>query len=449
MNEPIISVSGLRGIVGDSLTPLVAIQYVAAFASLIDDPGPIIVARDGRATGQMLAKAVCASLVAVGRTVKYANVAATPTIGVLIRHCSAAGGVQISASHNPVEYNGIKLFGQDGRVISAEHGQRVKEAYRAARADWKSHDRVGSVENIDDSISKHLALILATVDVETIAAQRFRVLLDSNHGAGSILGRALLDRLNCDFEILGDAPDGRFEHPPEPLEENLETIVNCAIELRADAAFCQDPDADRLAVIDERGRFIGEEYTLALTLEHLLSRRQGPVVVNCSSSRMSADIAARYGCELHCTAVGEANVTAKMIAVQAIYGGEGNGGPIDPRVGYVRDSFVGMAQILDAMAANRKTIGELVSQIPHYQIHKSKFSVQPMRVPLLMRHLIDSFPDAAVDRTDGLKFIWSDRWLLVRSSNTEPVVRAIAEATTMDRARALCDQVLALAKSEL
>ncbi len=440
MHEPIISVSGLRGVIGTSLDPILAMKYSVAFAAALSQTGPIVVTRDGRSTGSMLAQAISSGLQAIGRDVLYGDVAATPTTGILVRQHAAAGGIQISASHNPAEYNGIKLFEASGRVIPAEAGQLVIDAYRNFHFPVVSHDQVGSFRLLADTTSAHLAAVLRTVDVERIRGRRFKVVLDSHHGAGSILGRRLLESLNCDLQGLGDVPDGLFERSPEPTEVNLKATTARAVELAADVVFCQDPDADRLAIIDERGIYIGEEYTLAITLNHALKNRSGPVVINCSSSRMSNDICKSHGCELHLSAVGEANVTTLMQSLNAVYGGEGNGGPIDPQVGYVRDSFVAMAQVLDAMAANGQTISQLATQIPRYEICKTKIDIPREQIPALFKRLKATFPDARISELDGLRLDWDDRWMLVRPSNTEPIVRAIAEAREMSIAKTLCNE---------
>lgn len=447
MPQPIISVSGLRGIIGESLDPILAIKYSTAFVSLISAAGPIVVSRDGRATGSMLAQAICSGLSAMGRDVIYADVAATPTTGVLVRQHNAAGGIQISASHNPAPYNGLKLFGGHGRVVDAQVGQRVIEAYNDYLFPGVPHDQIGTITNIDDTWSAHIEKVLATVDVDRIKKRNYKVVLDSHHGAGSIVGVRLLNSLGCDVKCLGETPDGMFEHPPEPTADNLSDTVKRAVEFGADAVFCQDPDADRLAVIDQNGIYIGEEYTLAITMDHALKTRQGNVVINCSSSRMSDDICQSNGSTLHLSAVGEANVTAKMIELDAVYGGEGNGGPIDPRVGYVRDSFVAMAQVLDAMAANEKTISELAAAIPAYDICKTKIEIDRTKIDALFDQLADRYPDAQPSRLDGLRLDFKDKWILVRPSNTEPIVRAIAEASSMDDAKSLCDAAAEIAST--
>lgn len=439
MKEPIISVSGLRGIIGESLDPTLAIRYAAAFVATLEKTGPIVISRDGRASGSMLANAIGSGITALGFDVVYADVAATPTTGVLVGEHKAAGGIQISASHNPSPYNGMKLFGGNGRVISASEGEPVLKNYHESTPEWSAHDGLGSFSGIEDTTSTHLKKILATVDVDAIRKRKFKVVLDSNRGAGSVLGNRLLEELGCEFEILGATPDGEFEHTPEPTRDNLVAIAKRAVDMGANAVFCQDPDADRLAIIDEQGNYIGEEYTLAITADQRLAKTKGPVVVNCATSRMTADIAAKHGCEFHVSAVGEANVTGLMIEKNAVYGGEGNGGPIDPQVGYVRDSFVAMAQVLDAMAQQEKTISQLVAGIPSYDIVKTKMGLDREKVPTLMDQIEAHFKGVSASRQDGLRLDWEDRWLLVRPSNTEPIVRAIAEAKSAEIAQELCD----------
>jgi phosphomannomutase len=266
------------------------------------------------------------------------------------------------------------------------------------------------------------------------------VVLDANHGAGSIVGRRLLEALGCEATILGETPDGHFAHGAEPTAENLQTVSAHVVADNAAVGFCQDPDADRLAVIDERGRYIGEEYTLALCVDHVLRTAKGPIVTNCSSSRMAQDIAEKHGVPFATSPVGEANVVDAMLAAKAIFGGEGNGGPIDPRVGLVRDSFVGMALILDAMAATGKPISELADELPRYEIHKTKATLAPDKLPAALAALEKHFAAAKVDRRDGLRLDFPAAWLLIRASNTEPIVRIIAEAKSADEARRLCDE---------
>lgn len=440
MAEPIISVSGLRGVIGESLTPEVAMKFAAAWAATAP-PGMILVSRDGRPSGKMIHAAVIAALTASGRSVLDVGIAATPTVGVLAQHYRAGGAIQITASHNPPEYNGLKLISPEGRVVPDQIGRQVLERYRAGRFDWVRFNRVGSVESCPDVIGPHLKAILNTVDVSRIQQRRFRVVLDSNHGAGSVLGLPLLERLGCEVIPRGETPNGAFQHPPEPLAENLVEICQVVRQCQADVGFCQDPDADRLAVIDASGRYIGEEYTLALCLYHRLKSRKGPVVTNCASSRMNQDIAQKYGVPFFRSPVGEANVVDSMLAHDAVFGGEGNGGPIDPRVVLIRDSFVGMACILDAMAAENCALADLVAKIPRYSIVKMKMAFPPEQLDAAYQAVIRRFRDGRADRMDGLRIDLPDKWVLIRPSNTEPIIRIIAEAPREEEALQLCEMV--------
>ncbi len=444
--EPIISVSGLRGIVGESLTDEVARRYATAFAEELPT-GPVVIGRDGRASGAMFAEVIGAAIAATGggRQVFDAGPASTPTVGVLVRDLKAAGGVQISASHNPPQYNGIKLFSAEGRVIPAVAGQRVLDRYRAssgAAGQRPAGAALNKIEPLKDTTSAHLRLIEQICNVDRIRSKRFRVLLDANHGAGSVLGKALLDHLGCESIILGATPDGAFAHTPEPTEANLAGVLKSVVERQAAIGFCQDPDADRLAIIDERGRYIGEEKTPALCVEHVLrSGLRGPIVTNCSTSRMSEDIAAKYGVPFFRSKVGEANVVDKMLETMALLGAEGNGGVIDPRVGLVRDSFVGMALVLDLMAARDMPVSTLADELPAYAIYKTTIAVPSAEIPGALARLERHFTGVATDTLDGLRLDWPNgEWLLVRPSNTEPIVRAIAEAPTLAEARELCEQ---------
>lgn len=442
MSEPIISVSGLRGVVGESLTPLVATRFAASFAAGLLK-GTIVVTRDGRSSGEMVAAAVTAGILASGHDVLDCGIAATPSTGVLVSEHHAVGGIQISASHNPPQYNGLKLFSSDGRVIPAVAGEAVLARYRNGELPWTTVDGIGHILPCADTTTAHLAKVLARVDAARIRACRFRVLLDSAHGAGSILGKKLLDALGCQVTPLGGTPDGQFEHPPEPTAENLAGVCEQVKASGCTIGFCQDPDADRLAIIDEQGRYIGEEYTLALCLDHILRRTPGAVVTNCATSRMSEDLVEKHGGSFHRAAVGEANVVDQMIATHAVFGGEGNGGPIDPQVGYVRDSFVGMALLLDAMAARKMPVSALADELPRYAIQKDKVTLSRDAIAGALQAVATAFPDATVSRLDGVRLDWPKKWLIVRASNTEPIVRIIAEAPTGAEAQSLCHHAAA------
>ncbi len=450
MSEPIISVSGLRGIIGSELTPSTVIRYISAFCSMLP-PGPVVISRDGRESGMMLKQAAISTLIGHGKTVLDADVAATPTAALLVRMLSATAGIQITASHNPRAYNGIKLFNHEGRVIPQDAGVLVRDAYLQNKSAWKSIDGLGICESIQDPHQGHLDKIWKIVDGFRIGKRRFRVLLDSNHGSGAALGRLLLDRLNCDFTILGEEPTGKFKHPPEPLADNLQTISELVKKESYDIAFCQDPDADRLAIIDHQGNYIGEEYTAVLCMLNALEYRQSMIsrnekivmpsalVTNCASSSMSEKLAERFGVSLHRTKVGEANVVDGMIEHQALYGGEGSGGPIDPRIGWVRDSFVGIASVLDLMARREQSIAEIVADLPKMVMIKDKIELGSISAQKAADAIQANLVAPSSSTLDGLRLDWPDAWLLVRGSNTEPIIRFICEAESKDRALALID----------
>jgi phosphomannomutase len=441
----IVSVSGLRGIVGGSLTPEVAVRYVAAFAATLP-AGPIVIGRDGRTSGPLLAAAITDGLTRSGRDVIDCGIAATPTVGIVVRQERAAGGVQISASHNPAPYNGLKLFSAEGRVLPAAAGVEVLRRFQATASVTQPAGQAaaqsGTVRTVDGGPA-HVALVAQTVDVEAIRRCRPRVWLDSGHGAGSRVARPLLEHLGCDVVIEGGEPDGCFEHIPEPTAANLAGMLPRIGLQHADIGFFQDPDADRLAIATAEGRYIGEEATLALAVEAVLTKTPGAIVVNCSTSGMAALIAARYGAACQVSAVGEANVVDAMLASNAILGGEGNGGVIDPRVVLVRDSFVAMALVLERMCTAAGTahgrgnegltsIDSLARSLPQMVMKKTKVDLSPELQGPALATAIDrierAFPQARASRLDGLRLDWDGGWLLVRASNTEPIVRIVAEA---------------------
>jgi phosphomannomutase len=440
----IVSVSGIRGVVGRGLTPEAATAFAAALGTATDG-GRIVLSRDGRPSGEMLRHAVLAGLLAAGCEVQDLGVAATPTCGLAVRRLGAAGGIQITASHNPAEWNGLKLFGPDGMVLPAAAGQKIKALFDAGafrRAAW---DGLGSVAECRQADDWHRDRVLELVDVPRVRARQLRAFLDANGGAGGPLGRRLLDALQCRPVCLGCHADGSFAHEPEPVEANLRDVFPQVAQSGADAGFVLDPDADRLALIDEAGHYLGEELTLALAVLFRLRREpaasRGPVVINMSTSRVVEDVAARFGVPCHRTAVGEANVAEKMRAVGALIGGEGNGGVIDPRVGLVRDPFIGMASVLNLMADTGKKLSELAAELPAYHIVKDKYAVEREKLPALFEALPGRWPEAKANRLDGLRLDWTDRWVHVRPSNTEPIVRVIAEAPRADEAERLCKEV--------
>jgi phosphomannomutase len=445
MSQRILSISGLRGIIGDGLDPVYVTQFAAAVGTLAKG-GKVVVSRDGRSTGTMMKHAVISGLMSTGCHVLDADIATTPTCGVLITHHQAAGGIQITASHNPVEWNGLKPFTPQGSVYDAATGEKLLELLNSQKFAFQPWSSIGTVEKLTDICGPHFERVKKLVDVEAIKKRHFKVVIDCSHGSGALAGPQILEQLGCEVIVLGGTPDGKFTHKPEPLAENLTELSAQVIKHGADVGFAQDPDADRLAIVDEHGHYIGEELTLALAVDYVLERTPGPVVVNGSTSRVSADLAQKYHVPFHRSAVGEANVTQKMREVKAIIGGEGNGGVIEPHVGYVRDSLVSMAYVLGGLTSQKIPLSKWVAKLPAYAIIKDKMICPKELVEPACQLLLKAFPDAKSTSGDGLRLDWEDRWVQLRASNTEPIIRVISEAPNSQIARLLCDQTLEMLK---
>lgn len=444
MPERILSISGLRGVIGDGLDPEYVTRFAASLGTIVKG-GTVVLSRDGRSTGEMLRHAVLSGLLATGCRVLDLGIASTPTCGVMVTALNAAGGLQLTASHNPIEWNGLKPFSAEGSVFDKPTGERLLSVINGS-PEYRPWSSLGTVESVSDPNSEHQRRVFKLVDVAAIRSRKFKVVLDCNHGSGSVLGPQLLRELGCEVIVMGGVADGQFEHPAEPLKQNLSTLMAAVIANGADAGFAQDPDADRLAIVDNTGRYIGEELTLGLAVDHVLSRKKGPVVVNGSTSRVTADLAEKYGCPFHRSHVGEANVVAKMREVQALIGGEGNGGVIEPQVGFVRDSFVSMAYVLDALAIRRTPLAAWVDQLPRYTIVKDKLHCPREKVEQACEALRKAYSSATATEGDGLRLDWPDRWVQVRASNTEPIIRIIAEAPDEGKAVGLCAEAVDLAK---
>jgi phosphomannomutase len=441
----IASISGLRGVVGDGLDPVVAVEFAAAYAASCE-PGSIVISHDGRVSSHVFCPAVVAGVTATGQSALLVGATATPTVGVLVRERRAAGGIQISASHNPPEYNGLKFFQPKGMVLSPGQGAAVLSRWQRREFTWSRWNALGQARTIEDPDEGHLQRVLEIVDVERIRRREYTVALDACHGAGGRLAVRLLRALGCRTVVMGGQADGFYDHPPEPTEDNLRTFAALVSTIGAAVGFAQDPDADRLAIVDEAGRYIGEELTLALAALRRLEEEPGPVVLNLSTSRVTEELARKFGCPVVRTPVGEINVVEAMLAQDAVLGGEGNGGVIDPRVGFVRDSFVGMALVLDLMARSERPLSQWVGSLPRFVMIKDKYPLpsgrgDPAQVASLWDQVAAAFPEARADRRDGLRLEWNDRWVHVRASNTEPIVRVIAEAPDAPGARSLADQV--------
>jgi phosphomannomutase len=439
-NDLIVSVSGIRGVVGRGLTAEAALAFASALGTHLGG-GRVLLSRDGRPSGAMLRHAVVAGLVEAGCEVHDLAVAPTPTVGLAVKRLQARGAIQITASHNPPEWNGLKLFGADGRILSAAEGRRVQERFNRRDFQRTVWTGLGGLTECRHAEDWHREAVLRNIDVLPIRAAGLRTFVDANGGAGGPLSRQLLEALQTRPVCVGCHADGNFAHTPEPTAENLREVAPLVAQHGADIGFALDPDSDRLALIDETGRYIGEELTLALAVRYRLAQQRGPVVINMSTSRLVEDIAAAHGCVCHRSAVGEANVVDRMLEMGAVIGGEGNGGVIDPRVGLVRDPFIGMGLVLNLLAESGKKLSALAAELPAYHIVKDKYTLAPERLPELYRVLESRWPGLRVNREDGLRLDWDDRWVHVRPSNTEPIVRVIAEARTEAAARALCDEV--------
>jgi len=455
----IISISGMRGIVGENLTASIATEYGSAFGTFLKkrhagkkEKLSVCIGRDSRPSGKMLKSAVTEGLCKVGIDVIDLGLVTTPGVGIMVRELGCSGGVVVTASHNPARYNGIKLLLDNGIASPPDAAEQIKQCFfdkHFALVD--SHD-CGRVTSNEQTDNVHIAKVLAIVDKELIGERKFKVLLDSVNGAGGRVTKKLLAELGCAVSAINDEPTGVFAHAPEPTAENLTSLSEAVKTKQVEIGFAQDPDADRLAIVDETGTYIGEEYTLALAAKYIFSKWHGhlgrdftgwkPVpqaATNLSTSRMLDDIAEKAGGQVIRTAVGEANVAKAMLEHNCIIGGEGNGGVIDLRVSPIRDSLVGIVLVLQFMAETAKTISELVSEIGGYYMSKDKFAAGKSQARQILDLAKETFTDAKLDTTDGCRFDFDDGWLHLRASNTEPVMRIIVEAKDKPAAQKYID----------
>lgn len=442
----IFSISGVRGLVGSELTPQVAADVGCAFATVLGG-GRVVLAADTRASGPMLCGAVAGGLMAAGCTVIDLGVVTTPGAALMVSLLEADGGVVVTGSHNPPAYNGIKLLSSNGRALPAELSQRVRQVWLRRAFTLAEADGVGRLERHSGTHERHVEAVLKIVDAAAIAARRLRVVLDSVNGAGCLATAMLLERLGCHVIQINGCPDGRFARPPEPVPENIAQLVGAVRQHDADVGFAQDPDGDRLAIVDQTGRCIGEEYTLALAARQVLSHRRGAVAANLSTSRLIDDVASAVDCTVHRTPVGEAHVVDAIVKHGCLIGGEGNGGVIDPRVVLVRDSLVAIALICQLLAETHKTISALVADLPAYAMIKQKFACSPERAARVLSAVRRAFASQRLNEADGLRIDLPDAWLHIRPSNTEPIMRLIAEAPSQHAAQELIERVARIAES--
>ncbi len=436
-----ISVSGIRGRVGFGLTPEVAARYAAAFGAWAIARGgsrAVVLGRDSRVTGPMFHAVARAALESVGADVIDIGLTTTPGLQLAVEHHHAAGGIGITASHNPIEWNALKFIGPDGLFLSAAQGAEMRALVEQG-IPYAPLERLGATHSDAAAIDRHLDAVLALpfLDVEGIRRRRYTVAFDACRGAGGAVIPRLLERLGCTVHGIELEPDGRFPRPPEPVAEQLGDLEALVRRTGAVVGFATDPDVDRLALVADDGRAIGEDYTLALAARVVLRHRTGPVVTNLSTSRIVDDMAAEYGATVLRAPVGEVNVALKMREVGAVIGGEGNGGVILPELHLGRDAPLGVALILQLLHEDDAPLSTIVARFPRYAILKDKLDRPDAPLDAVYGALRDAFPDATVDTQDGLRLGWPDRWVHVRPSGTEPIVRVIAEAPTVEGAQAL------------
>jgi len=456
MSRLMVSVSGVRGEVGKTLTPATAAAFGAAFGTMLGAGKTVVIGRDSRPSGPMVRSAVVSGLGSCGVSVVDLGVVTTPGVALMTGRLGADGGVVITASHNPIQWNGIKFLRPNGVGLSVAEAARLKAVWEAGQFAYVAPAECGIESTNTQTHVIHVKAVTDIVDVPAIAARRFAVVLDSVNGAGCAATAMLLEALGCEVTHINGEPTGLFAHTPEPTEANLTGLCEAVKRHRAAIGFAQDPDADRLALVDETGRYIGEEYTLALCAAHVLARSKGSVATNLSTSRMIDDVAAAAGAEVFRTPVGEANVAGRMLEAGCVFGGEGNGGVIDPRVVPVRDSLVGIALMLDFLAdggkgkdrGKERPLSVRVAELPRYAMIKTKFPCPAGAAGAVAAAAREHFAGrkgARFDDSDGLRIDLPAGWVHVRASNTEPIMRIIAEADSPPAAAALAEEVRRLA----
>lgn len=438
-----IGVSGIRGVVGGFLTPGLACDFAQAFGTYVGG-GRVVLGRDTRASGEMLEHAVTAGLLSAGCEVVRVGVLPTPTIQMYVASTKAKGGIALTASHNPPEYNALKLFNGDGLFFNQYERAELLDLYHQSQFHQARNEEICGVQSdFELPMRQHLDRVLKFVDVERIRARRFKVALDGVNGAGSVMSvHFLREILGCDLHAISVDPTQPFPRIAEPRPDTLGDLADLVRREQCDIGFGQDPDGDRLAVCDEHGVVMDNDEVLALIVDAALAVTPGDVVVNLTTSSLLADIAARHGRRVHWTPVGEANVVETMLGVPTAIGGEGAaGGVIFPSVHMCRDSYIAMAFLLDHLAKTGRSIGALQAALPRYFRQSGKVAFEHGRLGPLMQALETAFPAARVDRADGLKLLFDDGWIHVRASNTEPLLRIAAEAQSQERVSELYQAV--------
>lgn len=448
--KPKLTVSGYRGIWGKDIDESIAFEYALSYARMIKkysgiNKNKILVGRDARTTGLKILSVVRHALEKEGLEVEYVGIIPTPSVLLLVKKLSCLGGIIITASHNPKEYNGLKFVMGTGLFAIEKDIIEIEEIRTALTSEEKKYENNEKEESKEINNKKfreiHLSQIIKNIDADLIKSKKFKVALDPINSAGSIITEEFLKELECEVFVINGEPNGEFAHEPEPILKNLKGIGEEVKRTKSDIGFAQDPDADRLVVVNEHGEVLNEEYTLALAVKSVLSKQVSDVVVNMSTSRMCEDIANSYGKEIHRTKIGEAKVTEKMIEVNSIIGGEGNGGVIYSNVHFSRDSITGIGLILELLAKENKPISEIINTFPKYIMKKDKITFSG-NLEMLYWRLKNEFHDALINTQDGVRFDWPDfSWIHIRPSNTEPIVRIIGEAKTQNRIESLFNKV--------
>ena len=448
------SISGIRGTIGgrtgDTLNPLDIVKFTTAYATFIrrhtaEGSGKIVVGRDARMSGQMVDSIVCGTLVGMGFDVLNIGLATTPTTELAVTMSGADGGIIITASHNPRQWNALKLLNANGEFLTKDDGNEVLDIAEREDFDYAEVDKLGKIVNDSSFDDRHIesVLNLSLVDVEAVRKAGFKVCVDSINSVGGVILPKLLDRLGVEYKFLNAEPTGDFAHNPEPLEKNLTGIMDEMKSGAYDLGIVVDPDVDRLAFICEDGRMFGEEYTLVSVADYVLSHTPGNTVSNLSSTRALRDVTQRYGGTYTAAAVGEVNVTTKMKEVGAVIGGEGNGGVIYPESHYGRDALVGIALFLSSLAQKGCKVSELRATFPEYFIAKNRIDLTPSTdVDAILVKVKEMYSNEQVNDIDGVKIDFPDKWVHLRKSNTEPIIRVYSEASTIEAADALGKQIM-------
>lgn len=438
-----ISISGVRGVVGESLTPTLLVRFAQAFGTYTG-PGAIVIGRDTRTSGEMVRQAVVAGLLSSGCRVVDLDICPVPTVQLMVREQRARGGICITASHNPAEWNALKFINSAGLFLADAQARQLLDIYHQGEYRKVAGREMRSCEPLAGAIDLHVKAILDTLGAlpsEPQGQRQLRVAVDSCNGAGSVVAPRLLEALGVEVVPLNVTPDGLFPRGAEPIEENLGALCAAVREHGCDVGFAQDMDADRLAIISERGLAIGEEYTLVLAARYVLGRERGAVVANLSTTNVLDAVARSFDCPIYRSKIGEANVAEEMLRRGAVIGGEGNGGVIYPRINFARDSLVGMALVLHLLAKTKRTVSELINDLPRTYMIKEKLDCRSDKIRAVLRMVRDEYARLPMDLRDGVKVTTPDGWFLVRGSNTEPIIRIVAEAEDQQRARGMIEDV--------